>query len=60
MINKPRNRKKKETILILKTNKWNKQTKQNQDKVLLYMYGVLANLEEHRKVGIDDEFWAQF
>lgn len=51
---------KKETVLQLQTNNWNKQTPRDQDKALLFMYQILAELSENRKHGYDPEFWATY
>ena len=49
---------KKYRILVLQTSDWNKTSKSQQDKELLFMYRILAELDGHRKVGIDKSFWA--
>lgn len=47
---------KKEIIFHLQTTNWNKQTKRNQDKALLFMYRVLGELSEKRKFGYATDF----
>ena len=51
--------KKDKMILRLETNNWNKQTKRDQDKALLFMFRVLVELSEGRKTGYGPEFYAQ-
>ncbi len=53
-------KKRKEMIFKLETKNWNKQTKKDQDKALLFMFRVLVELSENRKYGYDPKFWAQF
>lgn len=52
--------KKNKTILELQTHDWNKLTRQQQDRALIFMYRVLADLSEARKQGISNQFWAQY
>jgi hypothetical protein len=51
--------KKNKITLKLETFDWNKLTKKEQDKSLIFMYGVLGQLSEKRKYGIDNRFWAE-
>ena len=51
---------KKDFILKLQTKDWNKLSKGEQDKALLFMHRVLVELEEGRKYGYAPDFWAQF
>lgn len=53
-------KKKRTTIFKLQTTNWNKQTKSNQDKALLFMYRVLGELSEKRKFGYANDFSATF
>lgn len=52
--------KKKKKIFILNTFDWNKVSKAEQDKALLFMHRVLTDLAENRKHGYDPKFWAQY
>lgn len=51
---------KKEMIFKLQTKNWNKLSKGEQDKALLFMHRVLVELSEGRKHGYSPDFWAQF
>lgn len=47
-------------IFHLQTKDWNKLSVRDQDKALLFMFRVLADLSENRKHGYHPEFSAQY
>ena len=47
-------------ILTLTTKDWNTTPPKEQDKALLFMLRVLADLYENRIHGFDKNFWAQY
>jgi len=47
-------------IFHLQTKDWHKLSVREQDKALLWMYRVLADLSENRKHGYHPEFSAQY
>ena len=51
---------KKPMILKLQTKKWNKLTKKEKDKALLWMFKVLNELAEYGKYDYDDGFFAKY
>ena len=53
-------KKKKEMIFKFQTKNWNKLSKRDQDKAILFMLRVLADLEQGRKFGFAPEYWAQY
>ena len=52
-------KKKGNTIFQLKVNSWNKQSKKDQNRALVFMYRVLYELDTNRKFGYIDNFTAQ-
>lgn len=51
---------KKPMTFKLQTKNWNKLLRKDQDKALLFMFGVLTDLSRSREYGYDPEFFAQF
>jgi hypothetical protein len=51
--------KKGNTIFHLKVNNWNKQSRRNQDRALMFMYRVLYELDANREFGYSDNFTAK-
>jgi hypothetical protein len=51
---------KQDMIFKLQTKDWNNLSRKEQDKALLFMFRVLAELSENRKHGYSPEFWAQY
>ena len=44
----------------LETFNWNKTSKSDQDKAILFMLRVISELEQGRKHGYDSKFYAMF
>jgi hypothetical protein len=51
---------KKKIILKLQTHDWNKLSSKEQDKAILFMLRILAELSGNRKHGYDPKYWAQY
>ena len=50
--------KQKKPVIKLITHNWNKTDKKEQDKNLLFMHRVLSEMEQNRKFGYSNDFWA--